>query len=91
MQFNTQPNNGGRAGTELSQPVPDGLGQAPNGSGTQEVIGRGGGLRNWDFDIEAAMSLDFLCFSIETKRSEGSQVLFLIKSHTVELHPHLTQ
>ena len=23
----TQPNNGGRAGTELSQPVPDGLGQ----------------------------------------------------------------
>jgi len=26
----TQPNNGGRAGTELSQPVPDGIGQKAN-------------------------------------------------------------
>ena len=37
------------------------------------------------------MFLDVLCLSIETKRSEGYQVFFLIKSHTVELHPHLIQ
>ena len=42
----TQSDNGGRAGTELSKPVHDGLGQVSGQAGPQEVIGRIVGLRN---------------------------------------------
>ena len=61
----TQPNNGGRAGTELRQPVPDGLNQAPNRSGTQEGVASGG---------------DFALGGYVTKKANGGDV-FPVKSN----------